>query len=141
MRSPLMRSYCWWPMIYLSRWLRLTPVVLFCTLLQWKVIPTFLDVTTTKKFVDAAIGANDSCSHAVWKHIFYVQTLLDKWLADGSCMGHLWYLSSEFMMVWFTPFCFLAWCLHPFLGMFVAIMFMQVGIISSAVISNHYHLG
>jgi peptidoglycan/LPS O-acetylase OafA/YrhL len=57
------------------------------------------------------------------------------------CMGHIWYLSSEFIMVWFTPIFFLMYLVNPICGVLSTTIGLLVGVISSAYVTNEHNLG
>merc|ERR1711881_827581 len=42
MKNATSQAYMWAPIIYVQRWLRLVPTVLFCTLVAWKWFPLFV---------------------------------------------------------------------------------------------------
>ena len=80
--------YAWIPMSYWTRYLRIVPMMMFVTLIQWKISDQLPSGPHT-----IARGANNAgCSDSVWR----ILTLTDDlYLSrDGdtnalSCMGHL----------------------------------------------------
>jgi len=130
MRSPMRKTPFWAPMILVTRWLRLTPVVMFGMLLSWKIVPTFLNVTVPQISVDMRVAAGDQCGEHWWRHILYMGNT-----GEGlDCMGHLWYLSSEFVMVWFTPLIFFGYLVQPAIAFFLTFCFGMVGVVSTLVV-------
>jgi len=133
MRSPMKKTPFWASMIFVARWLRLTPVVMFGILLNWKIVPTFLNVTVPENLVDMIDQKNDQCGEYWWRHLLYITTY-SKDNEGLQCMTHLWYLSSEFAMVWFTPLIFVGYLVQPAIAFFLTFCCGMVGVVSTLVV-------
>jgi len=90
------------PMSYLSRFLRLAPMMMFVTAIQW----TLADQlpygyhTLSRSFNHQFCGDN-------WYKIlfFYANLTLTKTDSEGLyCMGHLWYIQCDMQMFLLLPF-------------------------------------
>jgi len=141
MKNPIRKSYYWWPMLYVQRWLRLAPAVIFSFLLAWLVIPTWLDSTVPAQTISNYKEFEHNCSKWWWEIIFFLSTIDSETLSHMDCMGHTWYLSAEFIMVWFTPFLFLCWLWHPLVGICSAVVGILVGISSTWYVVDHFNIG
>ena len=141
MRNPKQRAYIQWPMIYVQRWLRLVPALMFVILLAWLVIPTWLDTTLPAQNIDHYKSSAGYCGTDWQRTIFFLTTLDDELMAKSRCMGHTWYLSSEFCIVWFTPFFFLAYLYHSICGVLSTVVGLLVGLISTAYVVHKYNIG
>jgi len=145
MKNPLRKTPLWAPMIFITRWLRLTPVVLFVILFASKVLPTLNNAPALQSGANALQDANKECDKYIWQQLLYITTLfttdheLLPFEASG-CQGELWYLSSEFVMVWLTPFAFAAYVWRPVAGFVVTTALCLVGILSTLVISFKYEV-
>eukprot|EP01083_Nonionella_stella_P275001 933906_1 len=93
--------YKWIPMAYITRYLRIVPMMMFATLIQWKV----LDQLPGGPHIISRDVNNDHCSDNWWK-ILLLQANL--WLTkDNSaalfCMGHLWYVQVDWQCYTLLP--------------------------------------
>jgi len=132
------------PFIYIIRWLRLTPVVMFGLCMAWKVLPQLLGDETPVAIAEILDFELHTCKEYWYLYMGYILTLKAEWLEPPKfaimCMGHLWYLSTEFQMVWFTPIIFFGYLSNRFLGMFLAFVGVIVGLCSAAQVSaDNYH--
>merc|ERR1712048_254670 len=127
-------------MMYITKWLRLTPVVMFGLVLNWKLIPQlFGPDKSPHTMVMMQEFSGGVCKKYWWYYMLYIVTLKSDWIMAPkyaiACMGHLWYMSTEFQMFWFSPIIFLGYLLQPFLGMLLAFAGVCVGLITSAQVS------
>jgi len=141
MKNPISKSYFWWPMLYVQRWLRLAPAVMFTLLLAWQVIPTWLDSTVPAQTIANYKHFALECSKEWWEIVFFLSTLDSDTIKHITCMGHTWYLSAEFIMVWFTPLLFLCYLWHPLCGICSAVVGLLVGMISTWYVVDYFHIG
>jgi len=144
MKRPFKSAPFWWPMLYFSRWLRLTPVVMFGIVMAWKVIPTFLGDETPRPIAEFLGFELETCKKYWYLYFLYIVTLKKSYMDAPryaiACMGHLWYLSSEFQMVWFTPIIFLGYLANKYFGIFLSFVGLVVGLASSANVSaDNFH--
>eukprot|EP01083_Nonionella_stella_P082325 227212_1 len=93
--------YKWIPMAYVTRYLRIVPMMMFAVLLQWKV----LDQLPSGPHTTSRDENNALCSDNWWKLLLLQANLwLTKDNSDAlSCMGHLWYLQVDWQCYLLLP--------------------------------------
>jgi len=130
------------PFLYLDRWLRLTPCVLFAALGWAFLLPNIGDgpLWPHKR-------ADHLCekSGAFWAELFYITS----WPEGGSdlkndwagCLGVTWYLTCDFFYFAISPFCVAAYCyINPRAGGLSAIICMIGFTIKYAQLGEKYHI-
>jgi len=80
------------PLIYLHRFIRLTPLVLFVTIFAWKVYP-YLGFGPVF-YQNAILFAGEACDDSWWTNIVYLNNFLPS-QKQGTCVPQLWYLADD----------------------------------------------
>ncbi|CAJ0565642.1 unnamed protein product, partial [Mesorhabditis spiculigera] len=101
-----------WIMIYVRRYLRITPTYVFIML---------LDVTVFSYFTDGPFWRpieKTGCQKAWWTNLIYMNNFL---LQDVECcMGWTWYLANDFQLQVFSPLLLIPLSIAPKIGFLVA---------------------
>ena len=89
------------PLMYLDRWLRLTPLYMFIVWFYVYVIP----VTSTGPYWSTHLAGDVSnCKEYWWQNILYIQTIYTTLgFKGGSCYGVSWYLADDMMFFYLVP--------------------------------------
>merc|ERR1719317_341205 len=66
LRKRLKKTYIWWPLSYVFRWLRIVPALMFVWILVW-IIPTWLDTTVPAETISKYKDFVDDCGHDWWR--------------------------------------------------------------------------
>jgi len=106
------RWFKFYPIYVLTRWLRLTPVV---------VVALLWTTGLAEQVGDGPLWGFQSDAHACkeswWTVIFYVQNLVLKFdSSEPSCLGHLWYLSNDMQFYLVAPLIVFPMVAKPLLG-------------------------
>ena len=127
------------PLAYFFRYLRLGPMMIYVTLLNWKIsdqLPEGPMVTSRDSF-------DDACSDN-WYKVFGLYANLYNLNKDSSplsCMGHLWYIYCDFQMFLFLPFIAMIYHLRPKLGMLTALGGFLICVGIRIYYGYYYHFG
>lgn len=87
-------------LMYLHRYLRLTPVMAFWLLLFYKLAPQMGEGPFWAAFVHSVTGR---CDTSWWSQLLYIQNFYP-WDSDDVCMGWTWYLGNDFLFYAISPF-------------------------------------
>jgi len=91
------------PIMYLKRYLRLTPLYAFLILFNIGLYKYFGDGPYWKRVVQGV--EEDACKDYWWSNLLYINTLYP--ISNG-CFGWAWYLSHDMIFYILAPFCILA---------------------------------
>lgn len=84
----------WLPMIYVNRFVRITPAYMFAFFINWKMAPTLSEGPMAKAIW---ANSNQNCPILWWRHLLYINTV-SPWMFKGAaCFGHTWYLANDMM--------------------------------------------
>lgn len=90
------------PLMYLDRWLRLTPLYMFVVWFYVYVIPTMASGPYW------AVKDAQACKDYWWQNILYIQTIFTSLQiggpGSGGCYGVSWYLADDFFFFYLVPF-------------------------------------
>ncbi|CAG9325188.1 unnamed protein product [Blepharisma stoltei] len=125
-----------WIMIYVHRYLRLTPLYLFVILFYWSL---------QKHIGNGPLwyrgnSINDPCKKYWWTDILYVNNFVPNW-KSSTCLGQAWYLANDMQFFIITPP--ILWLYHKYHRSFgwVSVILMNIlSILSSGLIANHFNL-
>lgn len=107
----LIQFYIFVPLLYVIRYLRLAPIMIYVTLLNWKII----DQLPYSYHVISRDTYSNYCSQA-WYKIFFLYANLDSDTATSDCMGQLWYVQCDYQMFLALPFVIMIFVYKPILG-------------------------
>eukprot|EP01084_Bolivina_argentea_P262730 444423_1 len=101
-KNVLQNSYKWIPMAYIARYLRLAPMMMFVTAIQWKLS----DQLPTGPHVMERTSNSDNCSDNWFKILSLTANLFltSDNSESESCMGHLWYIQVDYQCYLLLPF-------------------------------------
>ncbi|CAM9825756.1 unnamed protein product, partial [Sphacelaria rigidula] len=91
--SGSLRGCGWTLKVYLHRYLRLTPTIVFVTLFMWKLLPL---LGQGPIWWQAGERQEADCSKYWWTEVTYVANLYPfPWGSAGNCIGVTWYLGDD----------------------------------------------
>ncbi|XP_039496878.1 nose resistant to fluoxetine protein 6-like [Drosophila santomea] len=124
------------PMMYLHRYLRLTPILAFGILVYLKILPLWSNGP-----LKGSVGFDDYsvCENTWYWTLLYVQN----YATSNLCLSHTWYLAVDMQLYIFAPFLLI--CLHKWgkkaaAGIFV-LMLLLAGCLFSIMVINDLSLG
>ncbi|XP_017003600.2 nose resistant to fluoxetine protein 6-like [Drosophila takahashii] len=85
------------PLMYLHRYLRLTPVVAISILVYWKILPLLGDGPL---YGNWNFDSYDRCEDNWYWTLLYIQN----YAADQECLAHTWYLAIDMQLYIIAPF-------------------------------------
>ncbi|KAH8295942.1 hypothetical protein KR018_006478, partial [Drosophila ironensis] len=120
------------PMMYLHRYLRLTPLLAFAILIYMKILPLFGDGP-----LQGSVSFDDysTCSDTWYLTLLYVQNVATSKL----CISHSWYLAVDMQLYIFAPFLLIAlyrWGKRAAAGIFILMLLLACCLFSIMVINN-----
>eukprot|EP00467_Chlorarachnion_reptans_P007371 CAMPEP_0114500216 /NCGR_PEP_ID=MMETSP0109-20121206/7841_1 /TAXON_ID=29199 /ORGANISM="Chlorarachnion reptans, Strain CCCM449" /LENGTH=852 /DNA_ID=CAMNT_0001677853 /DNA_START=92 /DNA_END=2650 /DNA_ORIENTATION=- len=86
------------PVLYLHRWLRITPIYMLVIWTYTFIIPLTMKGPNLNMNQDIS-----ACKNNWWYNFLYVQTVFPDQPERGSCYGVSWYLADDMMFFWSTP--------------------------------------
>jgi len=112
--------YKWLPMSYLTRYLRLAPIMFFVTAIEWKV----LDQLPSGPHTLVRGVHNLQCGDNWWKILLMSANLwMTKDNGDAlSCMGHLWYVQCDWWCFMLLPLLVLIFIRNKKIGIFASLV-------------------
>jgi peptidoglycan/LPS O-acetylase OafA/YrhL len=128
-----MPRWCFWPKLYLERYLRLIPPYIMIFLLYVYVVPYIGEgpLWRAKNF-----PIKNSDCHKYWWAYFL---LINNFVPDGKgtkCMGYYWYVSNDFQLFLLAPFFILPLYYYPLIGSFILF-----GVLLAFNVANIYRVG
>ncbi|XP_033169884.1 nose resistant to fluoxetine protein 6 [Drosophila mauritiana] len=124
------------PLMYLHRYLRLTPILAIAILFYMKILPLWGSGP-----LKGSIGFDDysACESTWYWTLLYVQN----YATDSMCVSHSWYLAVDMQLYIFAPFlliCLYKWGKKAAAGIFV-LMLLLAGCLFSIMVINNLSLG
>ncbi|XP_064538746.1 nose resistant to fluoxetine protein 6-like [Drosophila montana] len=118
------------PLMYLHRYLRLTPLLAMAILVYMTMIPVLVDGPLNKGFDDYS-----KCSRTWYLTLLYVQN----YATDDICLSHSWYLSVDMQMYLLSPillFALYKWGKKAAIGAVVLIVLLTVWLFTVMMVKN-----
>eukprot|EP01083_Nonionella_stella_P062980 163718_1 len=109
--------YLWIPVSYLARILRIVPMMMFITAIQWQIA----DQLPYGYHVTSRSTNSDACDRNWYKILFFYANL-EKDQSAMSCMGHLWYIQCDMQFFLVLPFLVLAFQWKKMVGMMLSLV-------------------
>eukprot|EP01083_Nonionella_stella_P147985 467760_1 len=119
-RQVIQQGCLWIPLAYLARILRLVPMMMYITAIQWQLSDQLsggYHVTTRSMYTEY-------CDDG-WYMIlfFYANIYLSKNHAEAlNCMGHLWYIQCDMQMFLVLPWILLLFAINKYVGLAASIV-------------------
>ncbi|XP_017055199.1 O-acyltransferase like protein-like [Drosophila ficusphila] len=120
------------PLMYLHRYLRLTPVLAFAILIYLKILPL---VGKGPLMDSASFDDYSSCADTWYWTLLYVQN----YATSRMCLSHSWYLAVDMQLYIFAPFlliCLYKWGKKAAAGIFILMLLLASCLFSTMVIKN-----
>ncbi|KAH8280769.1 hypothetical protein KR054_010702, partial [Drosophila jambulina] len=120
------------PMMYLHRYLRLTPLLAIAILVYMKILPLMSSGPLQGK---GGFDDYDSCKDTWYLTLLYVQNVATNEL----CISHSWYLAVDMQLYIFAPFLLIAlyrWGRKAAAGIFVLMLLLACCLFSIMVIND-----
>ena len=120
------------PLMYLDRFLRLTPVYFFIVMFY-----TYLSPMLSSGPFWSLLDQN-GCKNSWWQNLLYIQTIFMSTGYEGnnSCYGVSWYLADDMMFFYCVPF-IISLALWKREGAYVLMAFVSIASIITALIVAH----
>ncbi|EDW80737.1 uncharacterized protein Dwil_GK11404 [Drosophila willistoni] len=87
-------------LMYLHRYLRLTPILALAILVYWKLMPQLIN----GPLADYGIMDYSACERTWYKTLLYVQN----YASSNMCLNHSWYLAVDMQLYLFSPILLIA---------------------------------
>lgn len=117
------------PLLYLHRYLRLTPAYMFALFFFTYVVPHF----SWGPYWDMP-QQRQMCQSQWWKNLLYIQNLTQDSTGD-QCFGWAWYLSNDMMFFLISPLYLLAYKWRPLVGVAAIVATITASVIATTVYS------
>ena len=123
-------------LIYLHRYLRITPVFMFCMLFFW-CITVYIGSGPIWTDLGLRIG---NCEDYWYTNLIYLSNFLPDWKTND-CMSVGWYLCNDMQFFIISPFIILIYLkISRALGWIIVLALCVLNITSSALVAHHYNL-
>ncbi|EDW66331.2 uncharacterized protein Dvir_GJ15968 [Drosophila virilis] len=119
------------PLMYLHRYLRLTPLLAMAILVYMTMIPVLVDGPLDKDGFDDY----SKCSRTWFLTLLYVQN----YATDDICLGHSWYLSVDMQMYLLSPillFALYKWGKKAAIGAVILIVLLTIWLFTVMMVKN-----
>ncbi|XP_046738162.1 nose resistant to fluoxetine protein 6-like [Diprion similis] len=117
-----------WPLLYLRRYLRLTPslavVILFVSFLTNR----FGNGPVWRTSLTAGV---EGCKKNGWFNLLYLQNLINP---ENSCLMHTWYLAADMQLFWISPIVIYPLYRWPKHGIRILYFFILASIVAPTVV-------
>jgi len=124
-------------LMYVHRYLRLTPVMAFWLLLFFKLTPHLSDGPFWQDYVHSVV---DKCDGSWWSQLLYIQNFYP-WDSDKVCMGWTWYLGNDFIFYAISPFLVYAYVRRASLGWLALATVLLGSLVSTWLVSSAHACG
>jgi peptidoglycan/LPS O-acetylase OafA/YrhL len=122
---------------YVHRFLRITPVYMFCLFFFWALMPYF---GNGPFWFDVTNNFNPDCHKRWWSNLLYVNNFVPHW-KTSSCLGQSWYLANDMQFFMISPVILIIYMkINKLLSWGIIVGLNILGIITSAVIAHHFNL-
>lgn len=129
--------YLWIPLSYLSRLLRIVPMMMYTTAIQWQLS----DQLSGGYHVTSRDTYTNYCNNDWYKILFFYANLEVTSNAETealACMGHLWYIQCDMQMFLFLPWILLIFAVNKVYGICASFIPILVCIIIRIYYGFHY---
>ena len=123
-------------MVYIHRYLRITPVYMFALLFFWS-MQVYIGSGPMWIAIDDMVG---DCKKYWYTNMIYLNNFIPDWKTSG-CMGVSWYLANDMQLFIISPIIILMYVkIHRAIGWAIVIALCCLNISTSAVVAHHFDL-
>ena len=122
-----------WGLVYLHRYLRITPMVLFCTLFFWSMQPYLGDgpIWFTQS------GLTSDCKDYWWTNVLYLNNFIPN--GKGSfCLGQVWYLACDMQFFLLSPLLLFVYHKSKLIGWSAIGVLISVSLLTTGLLAGKY---
>ncbi|OMJ72862.1 hypothetical protein SteCoe_28602 [Stentor coeruleus] len=124
-------------MIYVHRFLRITPVYMFVLFFFWAFIKYF---GNGPMWVDVEKYLNPDCNDYWYSNLIYMNNFIPDGKVNG-CLGVSWYLANDMQFFWISPIILILYIkVNKYIGWLAVIIICLICIISTGSIAEYYNL-
>ena len=123
-------------MVYIHRFLRITPVYMFALCFFWS-LQIYIGSGPLWVFIDGLLG---KCNEYWYTNLIYLNNFIPDW-KSSVCLGQSWYLANDMQFFIISPIIILLYIkLHRAIGWFLVFALCCVNISMAAVVAHHFDL-
>lgn len=124
-------------MVYVHRFLRITPVYMFVLFFFWAFIKY---LGNGPMWVDVENYLNPDCNDYWYSNLIYMNNFIPDGKVNG-CLGVSWYLANDMQFFWVSPIILILYIkVHKYIGWISVISICLMCIISTGAIAEYYNL-
>lgn len=122
---------------YVHRYLRITPVYMFCLLFFWS-MQKYLGNGPAYVYIDEQF--NSDCHDYWYSNFIYLNNFIPDW-KSSACLGVSWYLANDMQFFILSPIVIVLYIkVHKIIGWIAIFSACACGIITSGAIAHHFDL-
>ncbi|OMJ65503.1 hypothetical protein SteCoe_38101 [Stentor coeruleus] len=122
---------------YVHRFLRITPVYMFCLLFFWR-MQKYLGNGPAYILIDEHFNAD--CSDYWYTNLIYLNNFIPDWKSSG-CLGVSWYLANDMQFFILSPIVLILYIkVHKLIGWLAVLSACICGIVSGGAMAHHFDL-
>ena len=124
-------------LVYVHRFLRITPVYMFCLCFFWALTPYF---GNGPFWFDITNSFNYECHKYWYSNLLYVNNFVPHW-KTSSCLGQSWYLANDMQFFMISPIILIVYIKFNKMLPWLTIGGLNIlAIITSGIIAHHFNL-
>ena len=124
-------------LVYVHRFLRITPVYMFCLLFWWSLQPY---MGNGPMWVEITDRFNDDCDDHWYTNLLYVNNFVPNW-KTSSCLGQSWYLANDMQFFIISPIILIIYLkVFKQFAWICVVAFNILGIVTAGTIAHHFNL-
>jgi len=124
-------------LVYVHRFLRITPVYMFCLLFWWTLQPYMGIGPVWIKITDRF---NDDCEDYWYTNLLYVNNFVPNW-KTSSCLGQSWYLANDMQFFLISPIILILYIKFSKASAWAFIAGLNIlGVVCAGTIAHHFNL-
>ena len=124
-------------LVYVHRFLRITPVYMFCMCFFWSLEPYF---GNGPLWFDITNYLNYDCHKYWYSNLLYVNNFIPHWKTN-SCLGQSWYLANDMQFFIISPIILIVYIKCSKILSWLAIVGLNIlGITTAGIIAHHFNL-
>ena len=136
LRGGKLNSFYAWAMVYIHRYLRITPLFMFCTFFFWALQMHLGDGPMWW----LGWHINKDCPDWWWTNMLYLNNFIPNGHGSG-CLGVSWYLANDMQFFIIGTIClFFYHRFHRVIGWLLVLVMLIVSIVTTWGITYHYDI-